>query len=97
MRMFRTNSSKTTFEESLVKFRQRLRTRGYPKTIIESSLQVLKQTLRVVPIHSRNEGHQFPWLRQRRSGLREQDLEISTSIRSGILTVHRGNEPGEAL
>ena len=97
MRMFRTNSSKTTFEESLVKFRQRLRTRGYPKTIIESSFQVLKQTLRVVPIHSRNEGHLFSWLRQRRSGLREQDLEISTSIRSGILTVHRGNEPGEAL
>ena len=97
MRMFRTNSSKTTFEESLVKFRQRLRTRGYPKTVIESSLQVLKQTLRVLPIHSQNEGHLFSWLRQRRSGLREQDLEISTSIRSGILTVHRGNEPGEAL
>ena len=38
MRLLRTNSSKTTFEESLVKFKQRLRTRGYPKTVIERSL-----------------------------------------------------------
>ena len=33
-----TNSSKTTFEESLLKFKQRLRARGYPKTIIRRSL-----------------------------------------------------------
>ena len=38
MRLLRANSSKTTFEESLVKFKQCLRTRGYPKTIIERSL-----------------------------------------------------------
>ena len=38
MRLLRTNSSKTTFEESLVKFKQRLRTRGYPNTVIERSL-----------------------------------------------------------
>ena len=38
MRLLRTNSSKTTFEESLVNFKQHLRTRGYPKTIIERSL-----------------------------------------------------------
>ena len=39
MRLLRTNSSlKTTFEESLVNFQQRLRTRGYPETIIERSL-----------------------------------------------------------
>ena len=38
MRLLRTNSSKTTFEESLVKFKQRLRTRGYPKTVIERSI-----------------------------------------------------------
>ena len=38
MRLLRTNSSKTTFEESLVKFKQRLRSRGYPKTVIERSL-----------------------------------------------------------
>ena len=38
MRLLRANSSKTTFEESLVKFKQRLRTRGYPNTVIERSL-----------------------------------------------------------
>ena len=38
MRLLRTNSSKTTFEESLVKFKQHLRTRGYPNTVIERSL-----------------------------------------------------------
>ena len=38
MRLLRTNSSKTTFEESLVKFKQHLRTSGYPKTVIVRSL-----------------------------------------------------------
>ena len=38
MRLLTTNSSKTTFEESLVKLKQHLRTRGYPKTVIERSL-----------------------------------------------------------
>ena len=37
IRLLRTNSSKTTFEDSLVKFKQHLRTRGYPKTVIERS------------------------------------------------------------
>jgi len=38
MGIIRTNSSKTTFEKNLVKLKQRLRTRGYPKKIIERSL-----------------------------------------------------------
>ena len=38
MTLLRTNSSKTAFEESLVKFKQLLRTRGYPKTVIDRSL-----------------------------------------------------------
>ena len=38
MRLLRTNSSKTTFGESLLKFKQRLETQGYPKTVIEGSL-----------------------------------------------------------
>ena len=37
MRLLRTNSSKTTFEESLVKFKQHLRTGGYPIPVIERS------------------------------------------------------------
>ena len=35
--LLRTNSSKTTFQDSLVKFKRHLRTRGYPKTVIERS------------------------------------------------------------
>ena len=38
IRLLRTNSSKKTFEESLLKFKQRLRSRGYPENIIERSL-----------------------------------------------------------
>ena len=38
MRLLRTNSLKTKFEESLGKFKQRLRARGYPSTIIERCL-----------------------------------------------------------
>ena len=39
MRLLRTNSSKTTFEENrLVTFKQHLRTHGYPKTVTERSL-----------------------------------------------------------
>ena len=37
IRLIRTNYSKTTFEDSLVKFKQHLRTNGYPKTVIERS------------------------------------------------------------
>ena len=46
MRLPRTNSSKTTFEESLVKFKQRLRARGYPKITIERSLSGVNFTSR---------------------------------------------------
>ena len=37
IRLLRTNSSKTTFEDSLVKFKEHLRTRSYPKTVMERS------------------------------------------------------------
>ena len=36
IRLLRTNSSKTTFQDSLVKFKQHLRTRSYPKVIERS-------------------------------------------------------------
>ena len=45
MRLLRTNSSKTTFEESLVKFKQHLRIRGYPKTVIQRSLSARPSVL----------------------------------------------------
>jgi len=38
VRLLRTRSFKTTLEESLVKFKRRLKTRGYQKTIMERSL-----------------------------------------------------------
>jgi len=38
IRLLRTNSSKTTFEECLANFKRRLEARGYPKKYIESSL-----------------------------------------------------------
>ena len=44
--MLGTNSSKTAFDESLMKFKQRLRTGSYPKTIIERSLSGVKFAVR---------------------------------------------------
>ena len=38
IRLLRTNSSKTTFDECLANFKRRLEARGYPKEYIESSL-----------------------------------------------------------
>jgi len=38
IRLLRTNSSKTTFEECLANFKRRLEARGYPKKYIERSL-----------------------------------------------------------
>ena len=38
IRLLRTNSSKKTFEENLTKFKQRLKSRGYPEKVIERSL-----------------------------------------------------------
>ena len=38
MRLLRANFSKTSFEESLLKFKQNLRICGYPKKVIERSL-----------------------------------------------------------
>ena len=38
IRLLRTNSSKTIFDECLAKFKQRLEARGYPKQVIERPL-----------------------------------------------------------
>ena len=42
----RTNSSKTTFEENISNFKERLIERGYPQTMIENLLSVIKFTER---------------------------------------------------
>ena len=44
IRLLRTNSSKTTFEECLANFTRRLKARGYPKKYIKVSCQRLPLT-----------------------------------------------------
>ena len=46
MRILRTNSSKTTFEENISNFKKRLIDRGYPQTMIENLLPDIKFTER---------------------------------------------------
>ena len=46
MRILRTNSSKTTFEENISNFKKRLIDRGYPQTVIENLLSNIKFTER---------------------------------------------------
>ena len=46
LRMLRTNSPKTTFEENISNFKKRLIDRGYPQTIIENLLLDIKFTER---------------------------------------------------
>ena len=44
LRMLRTNSPKTTFEENISNFKIRLIDRGYPQTMIENLLSDIKFT-----------------------------------------------------
>ena len=46
LRLLRTNSSKTLFEESINNFKSRLRYRGYPNNIVEKTLAEVKFTER---------------------------------------------------
>ena len=46
MRILRTNSSKTTFEENISNFKKRLIDRGYPQTMTENLLSDIKFTER---------------------------------------------------
>ena len=42
LRLLRTNSSKTTFEENITQFKRRLRDRGYPDNLLENVLSEIK-------------------------------------------------------
>ena len=46
LRILRTNSSKTTFEENISNFKKRLIDRGYPQTMVENLLSDIKFTER---------------------------------------------------
>jgi len=57
MTLLRTNSSKPTFEESLVKFKQHVRTRGYPKRVIERSLSGVNFAARPSALTQKKKGY----------------------------------------
>ena len=58
IRLLRTNSSKTTFEGSLVKFKQHLRTRGYSKTVIERSFSGFNFAARPSALTQKKKGNE---------------------------------------
>ena len=55
LRLLRTNSSRTTFEENIYKFKSRLLARGYPKSLIETLLSDVKFTERESALPKKNE------------------------------------------
>ena len=55
LRLLRTKSSKTTFEENIHKFKSRLLARGYPKRVIETLLSDIKFTERDSALKQNNE------------------------------------------
>ena len=58
IRLLRTNSSKKTFEESLVKFKQRLKARGYPENTIERSLSEVNFASRQSALKQKKKSHE---------------------------------------
>ena len=55
LRLLRTNSSRTTFEENIYKFKSPLLARGYPKNLIETLLSDIKITERESALRQKNE------------------------------------------
>ena len=54
LRLLRTNSSRTTFEENINKFQSRLLAGGYPKSLIETLLSDVKFTERESALRKKN-------------------------------------------
>ena len=54
LRLLRTNSSKTTFEENIRNFRVRLRMRGYPRNLVDLILSEVKFTETESRLYSRD-------------------------------------------
>ena len=61
LRILRTNSSKTAFEENISNFKNRLIDRGYPKTMIKNLLSNIKFTERESGLlkHNSKEGKKY--------------------------------------
>ena len=67
MRILRTNSSKTTFEENISNFKKRLIDRGYPQTMVENLLSDIKFTEResaLMKHNNKEEKEILPFLNQ---------------------------------
>ena len=60
LRLIRTNSSKTTFEENICNFRVRLRMRGYPRHLVEHILSEVKFTERESALQQRQKTQDKP-------------------------------------
>ena len=59
LRLLRTNSSRTRFEENIIKFESRLFARGYPKNLIETLLSDIKFTERVSALQQKYESQKY--------------------------------------
>ena len=55
LRLLRTNSPKETFQENIRKFKSRLLTRGYPKSLIETLLSDVKFKERTSALQQEND------------------------------------------
>ena len=66
LRLLRSNSSRTTFEENITKFKSRLLARGYPKNLIETLLSDIKFTERESALQQKYENQKeiFPFVTQ---------------------------------
>ncbi|XP_068670189.1 uncharacterized protein [Montipora foliosa] len=60
LRLLRTNSSKTTFEENIRNFRVRLRMRGYPRHLVDHMLSEVKFTERESALQQRQKTRDKP-------------------------------------
>ena len=60
LRLLRTNSSKTTFEENIRNFRVRLRMRGYPRHLVDHILSEVKFTERESALQQRQKTQNKP-------------------------------------
>ena len=72
LRLFRTNSSRTTFEENITKFKSRLLAGVYPKSLIETLLSDIKFTERESALQQKYENQKeiLPFVTQYQSSVR---------------------------
>ena len=104
IRLLRTNSSKTIFEESLVKFKQHLRTHGYLKTVTKRSLSGVNFAARPSALKQKKNERTLPFvttyhpavnnlkqtLMEQWSLIHNQPLLKTTYLKPPIISYKRG-------